>query len=555
MRAKKHQAGLVLAGEEPRRHGGWRPSNIGLLAVALLLLAPAISVAHPLGMSSVNRYGGVLLLEKEIEVDYLLDFAELPAYAEIESLDSDHDNAVTPKEQDAYLDALIARIAPRMSLTVDGSAVAMHPAFRALTAPPGQNGLSTLRVAIGFRAERPTTGGDLSITFSDPNFSTKQGWRELEARDSAFGTVVETSQQVRTRRAGAQLIYPADALATPPRDDVLRATFRPGAGAAAEAKWSMPSGTGAPGTDGKVLAGLVRSGEWSVSFLILAFATAFALGAGHALTPGHGKTLVAAYLIGERSRVRDALILGATVTATHTASVFALGFLALILEKTLGTESVVRMLGLVSGALVALIAAWQMPGRIRRFLNGRRPDHRPEAGSPRDLPLASLGDRRWQFRAPSGGRAQQSLLAGPGLRPGGTTASNAQPHEHSHGEHGPGAHHHGDGRWHSHGPVRGKSTLASIVLLGVSGGLLPCPGALVVLLTAISLHRIWFGLGLLVAFSLGLATVLSVLATIFVLARRRFDRLQLDRRLGRALPVASSAIVFLLGVAIVARHL
>jgi nickel/cobalt exporter len=230
------------------------------------------------------------------------------------------------------------------------------------------------------------------------------------------------------------------------------------------------------------------------------------------LTPGHGKTLVASYLIGRRSRIRDALILGVSVTATHTASVFALGIGALVIERTIGTDSVVRALGIASGALVALIAVWQMPGRIRRLNEPFR--SLPAVGS------ASAPDDDGVCRA----------------------------HEPDEGV----AHHHGDGRVHAHGSGKDKHAL---VALGISGGIVPCPGALVVLLTAISMHRLVLGLGLLVAYSLGLATVLSILAALFVVAKQRFDRMALDGRVSRILPVVSSVVVFVLGLGIVMHSL
>jgi ABC-type nickel/cobalt efflux system permease component RcnA len=190
----------------------------------------------------------------------------------------------------------------------------------------------------------------------------------------------------------------------------------------------------------------------------------------------------------------------------------------LFIERSIGSDTWLRALELASGVLVATLAAAQLPGRARRLWERLR------------APALVLR------RAPPRGR-----LSPPRAPPtdfGGT------------------AHDHGDGVPHDHAPapeteVRWRALLA----LGVSGGLVPCPGALVVLLTAISMHRVGLGLGLLVAFSAGLAAVLSGLGLLFVLARGALDRLPTDGRVARALPVLSSTLVLGLGASIAWRAL
>jgi len=205
-----------------------------------------------------------------------------------------------------------------------------------------------------------------------------------------------------------------------------------------------------------------------------ALGIAFFLGAAHALTPGHGKTIVAAYLAGSRGRILDAVWLGAIVTVTHTASVFVLGIATLYASERISLERIYPRLALASGLLVMLIGAW---------LAWRRARH-------------------------------------------------PHPHPHSH----PHAHEHHD---------RG-----SLMSLGVSGGMVPCPEALVVLLVAITLGRLGFGLALLAAFSLGLAAVLIAIGVAMVLAAPAVRRLSGDSRWSRAMPLASAVVVALLGAAI-----
>jgi nickel/cobalt transporter (NicO) family protein len=230
---------------------------------------------------------------------------------------------------------------------------------------------------------------------------------------------------------------------------------------------------------------------------------------GHALQPGHGKTVVAAYLVGARGTARHAAFLGATVTATHTAGVYALGLVTLLLSQYVLPERLYPILGAVSGLLVLGIGLWLFGSRALRAVgwHGHRHGHEHDHG-----------------------------------------------HEHEHGL----VHSHG-GRVHAHlppgadgGPVSWKSLLA----LGVSGGLLPCPEALMVLLITIAAHRVLFGLLLIVAFSLGLAGVLVGFGLALVYARSLFRRIDLTGGLaGRLLPVASAAVVVVAGCVITAQAL
>jgi ABC-type nickel/cobalt efflux system permease component RcnA len=218
-------------------------------------------------------------------------------------------------------------------------------------------------------------------------------------------------------------------------------------------------------------------------------------GAVHALTPGHGKALVAGYLIGTKGRPRDAVLLGATVTVTHTAGVFALGLVTLVLSQFIVPESLYPWLTLVSGLLVVGVGASVLVQRIRT--------------------------RR-------------------------TPAHHVHHHGHKHDHH----HHHR----HTHDD---SSTVSSrgVVGVGIAAGLLPCPSALVVLLSAIALHRIGFGFALIAAFSLGLAATITGIGLVAVLARRTFGRLSVDGPLVRALPAVSAFVILLVGAAITARAL
>jgi len=223
-------------------------------------------------------------------------------------------------------------------------------------------------------------------------------------------------------------------------------------------------------------------------FLLMALGVAFFLGAAHALTPGHGKTIVAAYLVGSRGTVWDAVYLGSVVTLTHTASVFALGLLTLYASQYILMDRIYPWLSLVSGLLVAGMGIWLLRSRLRK----------------------------------SG-------------------------HSHAHGEHG----HDHDHQQHDHQHEPGKVERGHLLSLGISGGLVPCPEAMVVLLMAVSLHKLALGLVILTAFSLGLAAVLILIGVAMILSGGWFGRAAGNGPLLRALPVGSAAVVTLLGAGIV----
>ena len=235
------------------------------------------------------------------------------------------------------------------------------------------------------------------------------------------------------------------------------------------------------------------------SVTLWALLLALLLGALHALAPGHGKALVAAYLVGQRGTARHALLLGLVVTFTHVSSVLALGLAALAASAYVLPERLSPYLTGASGALIVVIGG----GLLRA---------------------------RW--RAWKG-------VPGPGHEHG---------HEHEH-EHG-----HEHGHEHEHEP-RGAVSLRSLLGLGVAGGLVPCPSALVVLLLALALGRIAEGLALIVAFSLGLAAVLVAIGLAVVRAGRLVDRLWPRARWLAALPLVSAVVVTLVGLGVTAGGL
>jgi nickel/cobalt transporter (NicO) family protein len=440
-----------------------------LVAVITLGLTAGAAEAHPLGNFSVNHLTMVRVSDDRVDVRYVLDQAEIPTFRERGLSD------------DAVLDRKRSEVAERLELIVDGRAVTLRPAGTpVLSHPAGQGGLRTTRLELPLSAPARDAR---SVSIQDGTFPGRVGWVAVQALPGQ-GTDVRTRAPA-TDPTGGLRRYPQDLLASP--SDVREASFsvRPGTGTLAAGSGRVSTGGGdARGADG--FAG-VLAGDGVLVLLLLA---AFGWGAVHALSPGHGKAMVAAYLVGTRGSTRDAVLLGATVTVTHTAGVIGLGAVALGLSAWILPEQLYPWLTLLSGLLVVSVGAAVLRGRLR------------------------------------------------GL---GHAHSHPHPHGHAH------SHDH-DHDHHDHTDPRARRR--SLLALGASAGLIPCPSALVVLLGAVAQHRIGLGLVLIVAFSAGLAATLTGLGIAVVHAGRVLARLPVPGRLAAAVPAVSAALIVVVGLAL-----
>lgn len=271
------------------------------------------------------------------------------------------------------------------------------------------------------------------------------------------------------------------------------------------------------------LESLLTVNEPTMGFLVVALGVSFLAGAAHALSPGHGKAVVAAYLAGSRGTIGDAVYLGTVVTITHTAGVFALGLVALYASQYLLVDRLLVWFSFMSGLLIVIIGGWLFWSRWQAFRSGNSAEEHQH--------------RHWPLGKP------HSHSHGHGHHHEHDHSHGHGGHEHSHG------HDHGNGH-HHHPPRAGRGSLLS---LGISGGLVPCPEAMAVLLISFTINRIALGLLVLVAFSFGLAAVLIAIGIAMVLAGPALSRLTKDGPLLRVLPVGSAVVVTLLGFVILVR--
>jgi nickel/cobalt transporter (NicO) family protein len=356
-------------------HGpNWRRAAVVVVSLAIALCVIALSrtaSAHPAGFTSINRYLGVACEDDGLlRIAYMLDFAEMPSYSEIELLDADHDGAVSPDEQRTYLDRRLPPLIYQWEIEVDGERVVPHVVASSLEIRDGEQGLSIVRIVaeVDVDAALGRDAREAHVDVRDRVFSDRSGWREMAADDSS-GWAVTSGPKEEPSKA---LDYAVGRRV--PRVDEASFVFQRAISSSAgnlRPKFGLPFAV-----DPRLarLSRAIREASGSGSFSAIALALALALGAAHALSPGHGKALAAAYLAGSRARPSQAVIFGTTVTVAHTAVVFAVGSLAVAIEHTVGSDLLMRALELLAAVTVLVLGAVQL-ARHWRNLTAAAPDH------------------------------------------------------------------------------------------------------------------------------------------------------------------------------------
>ncbi|MBL8928234.1 MAG: hypothetical protein JNM77_18705, partial [Pseudonocardia sp.] len=349
----------------------WSRRLGALLALCLggLALGPAgTAAAHPLGNFTVNHYDGLRLHADRVELFAVVDYAEIPTLQQRPLTDTDGDGTVSPAEAARRAGAECAEVAAGVVVTVDGSALNWAVQGAEVTQPPGQAGLLTTRVECRLGAPA-ALAEPATVEIADGYLAARIGWREISAVGDGVrlaGSALPATSVSRELRS-----YPDDLLADPL--DVRAATLQvqPGIGGGGTGA-ELPAAPTVGRWLGQVDAwftGLVGQDDLTAGVGVLAVLLAAVLGASHAMLPGHGKTVMAAYLAGQRGTWRDALLVGATVTATHTAGVLVLG-LVLSVSATVAPEGVLSGLGVASGLLVAGIGVGLLVSASRAWRGG-----------------------------------------------------------------------------------------------------------------------------------------------------------------------------------------
>lgn len=514
-----------------------------LICILPMLLGVQIASAHPMGNFSINHYAGIRVEKGLIEVRYIIDLAEIPTYQEIQNA------GIVARLGDATLPPYLKRQAAAwddgIRLEVDGQVVRLVPSTASAIFPPGAGGLPTMKIGVVYRgALRESRRAQRHLHYADSNFDGRAGWKEIVVT-AGKGVTLLGPRQFGLDRSAQLTDYPTNLLNSPPQD--VEAEFdysepaapsvvpNPSASLAATpssttsaARESTPAGPLAAAQPALTLAPNKQAtprnrftelmivpgmGLW---FFVTAAFLAAGLGAAHALEPGHGKTIVAAYLVGSRGRTGHAVGLGLLVTAAHTAGVYALGAVVLYASKYVVPERIYPWLSIFSGLVIAVLAGYLL---LRAWTGVAAADVR-EVGVPH---------AHWYSRRTGTAEGSASTYRVEAATPDASSELSTE---------------------------RKSVPLKQLLLLGITGGIIPCPAALVVLLSAVSLHRVGLGLFLIVAFSLGLATVLIAIGIAMVKARGLLARWKTDSPLMKKwLPMCSAAAMLIAGLAIAAAAL
>ena len=483
----------------------------GLIAATVFATANA-AVAHPLGNFTVNHLTRITVAGETLHVRYVLDMAEIPAFALDRSLDShgtpSHDTLARWAASHA------ATLAPQLDVVVDGRSLGLTPAGSTVRPRPGAGGLPTLYVTASYTAALGP--GPHRITYRDNSEPGRLGWKDVVA-----GATHEPTDELQS--------YPS-ALVGSPRDRTALAANIDAAGRITVDAAASVDQPAAPASSGlgrmNALSDVLAKGAGDPLVVFGALLLAIALGALHALEPGHGKTLLAVSLVGARATTRQAIVLAGALTVAHTAGVLILGAIVLAATRWIVPEQIYPWITLGSGIFVTLIGARAVAREVRRR-----------------LPVAHAHVHVASARASARARS---------FPPARRTAPPHSPHTHELAHDDTALDDEEHARSHAI-PGTAPMTFRTAVLAAASGNIAPCPAALVVLLAAIALHQVGYGLALIVAFSLGLAAVLTVLGVAVVrsaawlVARPRFDRI------ARFAPLVTACVIALVGAIMVAQ--
>ncbi len=474
--------------------------SIAILVISFLWIPKA--EAHPLGNFTINHYAGVQVAQDGIGIDYVLDMAEIPAFQEINHLNINRNRKADSEKIVKYPSQKCDQVKSHLELLINQRSSVLSLVNSAVEFPPGVGGLSTLRLSCNFHGSAQLIKANQLVEFEDRLYPQRLGWREITVNTTGVpiqGNFNSNSISNRLRD------YPNDLLSSPLEQSRISFKLNPSVilsqqELTASVKLSNRSDNVLTGRSNDVFTNLITQKNQNFFTILIALAIAFLWGGLHALSPGHGKTVVGAYLVGSRSNAKHAIFLGLVMTITHTSSIFALGLVTLGTTQFILTEQLYPWLSVLSGMMVTVIGL-------------------------------NLLISRWQNNQ----------------------VSHTHDHHHSHDGH----HHHHHDHNHSHLPPTNEGSMkwSSLLALGISGGLLPCPSALVVLLSAIALGRIGFGLALVSAFSLGLAAVLTGIGLMLVYAKDRFEHLQFQLPKIKMLPIASAFCITLIGLGITTQAL
>ncbi len=492
--------------------------QIRLLTAVLIFAFAGLAAAHPLGNFSINQFSQIEVEKSQVKLRSILDIAEIPTFQASQTIDTDKDGTLSQAELDVYVETISPDYIANLQVSVDFQTVELRPTAKKISLHDGSANLPIMRIEWDLSGDLPNSGANAAhqLKFENKNYPERVGWNEIVVarvsgvnvfNSTAFGSGI--TNELKT--------YPQESISAPLREKTAEFSFTSNAIPQNAKPLQNRDGHISAPVEKDRFAELIK-GEITPQVILLGLLLAFGLGAAHALSPGHGKTVVGAYLVGSRGTLKHAVFLGATVTITHTLGVFAIGLLTLFASNYILPETLMPYLNFVSGLLVFFIGLTLFKDRLFAALGWKTNNHHALEDA-----VHSLDEH-------------DSLV-----REEATDAPNQEPKvlTHTHG-----------GSTHTHVPPK-DVTWRSLLGLGISGGLLPCPSALVLMLSAISLNRIGYGIILTLVFSFGLAATLTAVGLAFLYVGKMFDNPKLNNNpIFKALPVFSAFVITCVGAVI-----
>ena len=487
--------------------------HIPLFAAVLIFALVGLAAAHPLGNFSINQFSQIEIEKSQVKLRSVLDLAEIPTFQESQKIDTDKNGALSQIELDAYAETISPDYIANLQVSVDGQLIELRPTAKEIYLEEGSGNLPILKIKWDLTGNLPdsNTNAVHKVKFENKNYLERIGWNEIVI-GRVTGINVFNSTAFGSGISDELSKYPGESLTAPLAERGAEFSFTSN---------SLPQNAVAlQNRDGQTTAPIEKDkfaelikGEISPSIILLGLLLAFGFGAAHAMSPGHGKTVVGAYLVGSRGTVKHAVFLGLTVTITHTVSVFALGIVALFASNYILPERLLPLFSFVSGLLVFVIGLMLFKDRLFAAIGWKKTNHSHSHEDATD----SLDEHDFHPREDENSREHDGLT-------------------HTHG-----------GSTHTHSPPK-DVTWSSLLGLGISGGLLPCPSALILMLSAINLGRIGYGIVLTLVFSVGLATTLTAIGIAFLYIGKIFSNPKMNKNpVFKALPVFSAFVITCVG--------
>ncbi len=479
----------------------------------MLLLGVALPLsAHPLGNFTINHLTKLVIEARRVELRYVLDMAEIPTYQVMR--EAAPDGKMNQKQLIRWAHNEAAVLLPQLQLNVAGARQRLDiDGARAVTRR-GAGGLPTLYLVVNAHASLfGAAAMNRSITYRDTTFPERLGWHDI-----VVAPAIEPTRELSA--------YPTASLASPRATTAVSIERDKGGNVVVR---DAPDVNRSPGTAPVVsqlranqLSDMLARGTGDWSFVILTFLVAIALGALHALEPGHGKTLLAISLVGARATIKQATILASALTVAHTIGVLALGIAINLFKGYFVPEAIYPWITLGSGIVIAIIGARSLQCQLQR--------------------------RQSASARPHGHETTQS-------RVGAHQHLHAPEHRHAH-DHGLSHTHLRDDTEHARShviPGSAPLTFAGTVWAAMSGGIAPCPAALVVLLAAVALNQVAYGIFVIVAFSFGLAATLTGLGIAVVRGASWLQEKPQFERFVKYGPAVSALVISAIGALMVGQ--